>query len=220
VADPVTYRKRHQQQLRRLAHTMLPTEVGEFTAYGLRDEIDASEHVALVHGDIGGGRDVLTRLHSECLTGDVLGSQRCDCGPQLQASMARITEEGAGVVVYLRGHEGRGIGLLAKLQAYALQDAGRDTVDANLDLGYAADSRDYSAGAQMLRDLGIVSVRLLSNNPAKERALETYGVSVSERLALAVEPTAGNLRYLQTKAARMGHDLPDLADPVDAGATT
>jgi 3,4-dihydroxy 2-butanone 4-phosphate synthase/GTP cyclohydrolase II len=134
--------------------------------------------------------------------------------------MARITEEGAGVVVYLRGHEGRGIGLLAKLQAYTLQDAGRDTVDANLDLGYAADSRDYSAGAQMLRDLGIVSVRLLSNNPAKERALETYGVSVSERLALAVEPTAGNLRYLQTKAARMGHDLPDLADPVDAGATT
>jgi len=220
VADLVTYRKRHEQQLRRVAQTMLPTEFGEFTAYGFRDEIDASEHVALVHGDIGGGRDVLTRLHSECLTGDVLGSQRCDCGPQLQASMARITEEGAGVVVYLRGHEGRGIGLLAKLQAYALQDAGRDTVDANLDLGYAADSRDYSAGAQMLRDLGIVSVRLLSNNPAKERALETYGVSVSERLALAVEPTAGNLRYLQTKAARMGHDLPDLADPVDAGATT
>jgi len=220
VADLVTYRKRHEQQLRRVAQTMLPTEFGEFTAYGFRDEIDASEHVALVHGDIGGGRDVLTRLHSECLTGDVLGSQRCDCGPQLQASMARITEEGAGVVVYLRGHEGRGIGLLAKLQAYALQDAGRDTVDANLDLGYAADSRDYSAGAQMLRDLGIVSVRLLTNNPAKERALETYGVSVSERLALAVEPTAGNLRYLQTKAARMGHDLPDLADPVDAGATT
>ena len=220
VADLVTYRKRHEQQLRRVAQTMLPTEFGEFTAYGFRDEIDASEHVALVHGDIGGGRDVLTRLHSECLTGDVLGSQRCDCGPQLQASMARITEEGAGVVVYLRGHEGRGIGLLAKLQAYTLQDAGRDTVDANLDLGYAADSRDYSAGAQMLRDLGIVSVRLLTNNPAKERALETYGVSVSERLALAVEPTAGNLRYLQTKAARMGHDLPDLADPVDAGATT
>lgn len=211
IADLITYRRRHEQQLVRVTTTRLPTEFGEFTAYGYRNEIDGGEHIALVHGDISGGKDVLTRLHSECLTGDVMGSQRCDCGPQLQASMATITEHGAGVVVYLRGHEGRGIGLLSKLQAYALQDSGRDTVDANLDLGFAIDGRDYAEGAQILRDLDVGSVRLLTNNPDKETALRTYGVDVSERLPLAIEPTADNLRYLQTKATRMGHDLPDLA---------
>lgn len=210
IADLITYRRVHEQQFVRSAETRLPTEFGVFTAYGYRDVIDGSEHIALVHGDISTGTDILTRLHSECLTGDVLGSARCDCGPQLQAAMARITEHGSGVVVYLRGHEGRGIGLLAKLNAYELQDHGRDTVDANLDLGLAVDARDYAGGAQMLRDLGVSSVRLLTNNPTKVQALEVYGVQVSERLPLAIEPTTESLRYLQTKAERMGHDLPGL----------
>ena len=171
-----------------------------------------NEQVALVHGDLGYGTDVLVRVHSECLTGDVLGSQRCDCGPQLQASMAAVTEHGAGVIVYLRGHEGRGIGLLAKLRAYALQDDGQDTVDANLALGLPIDARHYADGAQILRDLGVSSVRLLTNNPDKVAALERFGVAVTERVPLAINPTEDNLRYLQTKAERMGHHLPDLVE--------
>lgn len=213
IEDLQVFLRLHESQVDRLATTRLPTEFGEFTAHGFRDRIDGSEHIALVHGDIGAdvsGHGVLTRLHSECLTGDVLGSARCDCGPQLQAAMAAITAEGAGVVVYLRGHEGRGIGLLHKLQAYALQDAGDDTVEANLRLGFGEDERDYAAGAQMLRDLGVGTVRLLTNNPDKTAALEAYGVKVAERLPIAIEPTPENIRYLQTKAERMGHDLPDL----------
>ena len=217
IADLQVYRRLHESQVERLAETRLPTEFGEFTALGYRDVIDRAEHIALVHGDPGQDR-VLVRLHSECLTGDVLGSRRCDCGPQLQASMAAITAEGAGIVVYLRGHEGRGIGLLSKLKAYALQDGGRDTVDANLDLGFGEDERDYAAGAQILRDLGVTSVRLLTNNPDKATGLETYGVKVAERLPLAVEPTPDNLRYLQTKARRMGHDLPELATSTEEDA--
>jgi len=209
IEDLQIYRRLHESQVDRLATTRLPTEFGDFTAYGFRDRIDGAEHIALVHGVLG-AEDVLTRLHSECLTGDVFGSKRCDCGPQLQASMAAITAAGSGVIVYLRGHEGRGIGLLHKLQAYGLQDSGRDTVDANLELGFGEDERDYAAGAQILRDLGVRSVRLLTNNPDKTAALEAYGVKVSERLPLAVQPTVDNLRYLQTKAERMGHDLPDL----------
>ena len=210
IEDLITYRRLHEQQMKRVTSTRLPTEFGEFTAYGFQDEFDGTENIALVYGDISDGKDVLTRVHSECFTGDVLGSKRCDCGPQLQASLASITEEGRGVVIYLRGHEGRGIGLLSKLKAYALQDAGRDTVDANLDLGFAVDARNYAGGTQMLRDLGIGSVRLLTNNPDKVRALEMYGVTVTERLPVVIEPTADNLRYLQTKAERMGHDLPNL----------
>ncbi|MGJ9412184.1 bifunctional 3,4-dihydroxy-2-butanone-4-phosphate synthase/GTP cyclohydrolase II [Aeromicrobium sp. CF4.19] len=217
IEDLQVHLRLHQSQVERLATTRLPTEFGEFTAHGFRDSIDGSEHIALVHGDITGPsgvgaarRGVLTRLHSECLTGDVLGSRRCDCGPQLQAAMAAITAEGAGVVIYLRGHEGRGIGLLHKLQAYALQDTGDDTVDANLRLGFGEDERDYAAGAQMLRDLGVESVRLLTNNPDKTAALEAYGVRVAERLPIEIEPTPENIRYLQTKAERMGHDLPGL----------
>lgn len=211
IEDLRIYRRRNESQVERLAETKLPTEFGEFKALGYLDRIDKAEHIALVYGDPGSD-DVLTRLHSECLTGDVLGSRRCDCGPQLQASMAAITAAGAGVVIYLRGHEGRGIGLLHKLQAYGLQDQGRDTVDANLDLGFGEDERDYAAGAQMLRDLGVASVRLLTNNPDKTRALEQYGVKVTERLPLFIAPTVDNLRYLQTKAARMGHVMPQLGD--------
>lgn len=215
IADLQIHLRLNESQVDRLATTSLPTEFGRFTAHGYRDRIEGSEHVALVYGDLDAaaarGEAILTRLHSECLTGDVLGSRRCDCGPQLQASMAAITAEGTGVIVYLRGHEGRGIGLLHKLQAYALQDAGRDTVDANLDLGFGEDERDYAAGAQILRDLGVAEVNLLTNNPIKASQLETYGVKVAARLPIEIAPTPENIRYLQTKAERMGHDLPGLA---------
>ncbi|MCD9198150.1 bifunctional 3,4-dihydroxy-2-butanone-4-phosphate synthase/GTP cyclohydrolase II [Aeromicrobium wangtongii] len=213
IEDLQVYRRLHESQVDRLATTRLPTEFGEFTALGYRDRIEGSEHVALVHGDPG-TEDVMVRIHSECLTGDVFGSRRCDCGPQLELSMTEITAAGAGVVVYLRGHEGRGIGLLHKLQAYALQDSGSDTVDANLQLGFGEDERDYAAGAQILRDLGITSVRLLTNNPDKTTALEAYGVKVSQRLPLVIAPTEDSLRYLQTKAERMGHDLPGLEENI------
>lgn len=209
IEDLQVYRRLHESQVDRLATTRLPTEFGEFTAHGYRDRIEGSEHIALVFGDPG-TEDVLVRIHSECLTGDVFGSRRCDCGPQLELSMTEITAAGAGVVVYLRGHEGRGIGLLHKLQAYGLQDSGADTVDANLELGFGEDERDYAAGAQILRDLGVSSVRLLTNNPDKTTALEAYGVKVTERLPLLIAPTEDSLRYLQTKAERMGHDLPGL----------
>jgi 3,4-dihydroxy 2-butanone 4-phosphate synthase/GTP cyclohydrolase II len=217
IDDLIHYRRRHESHVERVAETRLPTAHGEFTAFGYRISIDDSEHIALVHGDLGDGTDVLTRVHSECLTGDVFGSHRCDCGPQLDEALKRIVEEGRGVVVYLRGHEGRGIGLVAKLQAYQLQDGGRDTVDANLDLGLPADARHYGAATQVLRDLGVQSVRLLTNNPAKTNGLEDYGVSVSERVRLTPHPTDHNLAYLLTKRDRMGHDLPDLADHTNEG---
>ena len=210
IDDLVTYRRRHEVLVERAAETRLPTRYGDFTAYGYRITVDGGEHVALVHGDIAGQEDVLTRVHSECLTGDVFGSHRCDCGPQLEEALQRIVEEGGGVVVYLRGHEGRGIGLVAKLQAYALQDGGRDTVDANLDLGLPADARHYGAATQVLRDLDVRSVRLLTNNPAKTSNLEDYGVPVTERVPLTPHPNDHNLAYLLTKRDRMGHDLPDL----------
>lgn len=209
IEDLQVYRRLHESQVDRLATTRLPTEFGVFTAHGFRDRIEGSEHIALVYGDPG-TEDVLTRIHSECLTGDVFGSRRCDCGPQLELSMTEITTAGAGIVVYLRGHEGRGIGLLHKLRAYALQDAGHDTVDANLELGFGEDERDYAAGAQILRALGVTSARLLTNNPDKTIALEAYGVKISERLPLRIAPNEDSLRYLQTKAERMGHDLPGL----------
>jgi 3,4-dihydroxy 2-butanone 4-phosphate synthase/GTP cyclohydrolase II len=163
-----------------------------------------------VHGEVAGDARVLARVHSECLTGDVFGSHRCDCGPQLDEALSRIVEEGRGVVIYLRGHEGRGIGLVEKLRAYALQDAGRDTVEANLDLGLPADARHYGAATQILRDLGVHSVRLLTNNPDKTISLEEYGVPVAARVPLTPRPNDHNLAYLQTKRDRMGHDLPDL----------
>jgi 3,4-dihydroxy 2-butanone 4-phosphate synthase/GTP cyclohydrolase II len=210
IEELVRYRHRTEVLVERVAVTSLPTEHGDFTAFGYRIAYDDSEHVALVYGDVAGPEPVLTRVHSECLTGDVFGSHRCDCGPQLEEALARVVEEGRGVVVYLRGHEGRGIGLVAKLQAYALQDAGRDTVDANLDLGLPADARHYGAATQVLRDLGVQSVRLLTNNPDKTASLEEFGVHVVERVPIVTRPNDHNLAYLQTKRDRMGHQLPDL----------
>jgi 3,4-dihydroxy 2-butanone 4-phosphate synthase / GTP cyclohydrolase II len=210
IDDLVRYRHRTEVLVERVAATRLPTRHGEFTAYGYRSTIDGSEHLALVHGDLTGDEPVLTRVHSECLTGDVFGSQRCDCGPQLDEALERVAQAGRGVVVYLRGHEGRGIGLVAKLQAYALQDAGRDTVDANLDLGLPADARHYGAASQVLRDLGVSRVRLLTNNPEKSESLDDFGIRVDEQLSLTPRPNKHNLAYLRTKRDRMGHSLPGL----------
>jgi 3,4-dihydroxy 2-butanone 4-phosphate synthase / GTP cyclohydrolase II len=207
IADMVKYRRRTEQQVERVVDTRIPTPHGVFTAVGYRATHDAAEHVALVYGEIGDGEDVLVRVHSECLTGDVFASLRCDCGPQLQAALARVAAEGRGVVLYMRGHEGRGIGLLHKLQAYQLQDAGRDTVDANLDLGLPADARDYGTGAQILADLGIRTMRLLTNNPAKRAGLEGYGLEIIGREATPVRAHPENVRYLRTKRDRMGHLL-------------
>ncbi|MFG3371214.1 bifunctional 3,4-dihydroxy-2-butanone-4-phosphate synthase/GTP cyclohydrolase II [Streptomyces sp. NPDC048156] len=216
IEDLIAYRRSSEPTVRREAEVNLPTAFGDFTAYGYRSTVDGVEHVALVHGEIGDGKDVLVRVHSECLTGDVFHSLRCDCGPQLEESMRRITAEGRGVVVYLRGHEGRGIGLLSKLRAYELQERGRDTLDANLELGLPADSRDYAAGAQILEDLGVRSLRLLTNNPDKTDALVRHGLEVAAREPMPVQAGEHNLRYLRTKRDRMGHDLPWL----DAPATT
>ncbi|WP_153814891.1 bifunctional 3,4-dihydroxy-2-butanone-4-phosphate synthase/GTP cyclohydrolase II [Streptomyces sp. SUK 48] len=213
IEDLVAHRRGTEPTVRREAETLLPTRHGTFTAHGYRSTVDGVEHVALVHGEIGTGEDVLVRVHSECLTGDVFGSLRCDCGPQLDSSLARIQEEGRGVVVYLRGHEGRGIGLLSKLRAYELQEQGRDTLDANLELGLPADARDYGAGAQILADLGVRSVRLMTNNPDKADALERHGVRVAGREPMPVQAGEHNLRYLRTKRDRMGHDLPWLDTP-------
>lgn len=213
----VHYRRRTEMNLERAAVTILPTEFGTFTAYGYRDTIDRSEHVALVAGDVtqlSSGEPVLTRVHSECLTGDAFGSLRCDCGPQLQEAMRQVQLEGLGVVIYTRGHEGRGIGLLSKLQAYALQDAGRDTVDANLDLGLPADARHYAAASHIMRDLGVARVKLLTNNPRKVDELVGYGVPCVQRVPLATKPNIHNLPYLMTKRDRMGHQIPGLEEGV------
>ncbi|MGC9668607.1 bifunctional 3,4-dihydroxy-2-butanone-4-phosphate synthase/GTP cyclohydrolase II [Planosporangium sp. 12N6] len=210
IADLIAYRRRTGTQVERVVETRLPTEAGLFRAVGYRSEIDDAEHVVLVYGDLGDGEDVLVRVHSECLTGDVFGSLRCDCGPQLEAAMRRVAAEGRGVVLYMRGHEGRGIGLLHKLRAYELQDQGRDTVDANLELGLPADARDYGTGAQILVDLGVRSMRLLTNNPAKRAGLEGYGLKVLGRVGLPVRPHPENVRYLRTKRDRMGHLLEEL----------
>ncbi len=212
IEQLVEYRRRTERQVSRRAQTRLPNAFGLWQAFGYRHEIDGTEHVALVLGDVVGGTDVLTRLHSECLTGDVFGSLRCDCGAQLEAAMAAIAAEGRGVVLYLRGHEGRGVGLLSKLQAYELQDAGADTVDANLELGLPADAREYSAGAQMLADLGVSSVRLLTNNPAKVSGLTGCGVDVTARIPLTAAVTPYNLRYLTTKRDKLGHQIQNLND--------
>ncbi|GAA2728432.1 GTP cyclohydrolase II [Streptomyces nogalater] len=193
----------------RVVNAPLPTVYGQFQAIGYLDHDRGDEQVALVYGDIGTD-DVLTRLHSECLTGDAFGSRHCECGDQLAAALRAVVAEGGGVVVYLRGHEGRGIGLLAKLRAMALQAEGLDTVEANLALGLPVDARDYGVAAGILRDLGVRSVRLLSNNPRKREALVRHGVRVAEQVPLLIEPCESNITYLRTKRERMDHHLPHL----------
>ena len=213
IADLIAYIRRTESQIERVAETVLPTDYGDFRAVGYRSLIDGAEHLALVRGEVGDGEPTLVRVHSECLTGDVFGSLRCDCGPQLHAAMRMVAAADRGVVLYLRGHEGRGIGLLQKLLAYRLQDDGRDTVDANLDLGLPADAREYGTGAQILADLGVRDMQLLTNNPAKRAGLEGYGLRIVERVAIEAGINDHNLAYLRTKRARMGHELSDAVDP-------
>ncbi|GGV14789.1 riboflavin biosynthesis protein RibBA [Kitasatospora herbaricolor] len=214
IEDLIAYRRRTELHVDRAAVTALPTAYGDFTAVGYRGTLDGIEHIALVAGGLDAdgkvpdGEGLLVRVHSECLTGDVFGSLRCDCGPQLQASLEKVAAAGRGVVLYLRGHEGRGIGLAHKLRAYELQEQGRDTVDANLDLGLPADGRDYSIGAQMLTDLGVRSLTLLTNNPDKIAALTEHGLKVKGREPVPTVPGEHNLAYLRTKRDRMGHQLP------------
>jgi 3,4-dihydroxy 2-butanone 4-phosphate synthase / GTP cyclohydrolase II len=216
IADLIRYRHRTEKLVKRLTEARLPTEWGEFTCYAYTSELDGTEHLAFVMGspaDLATAEDgVLVRVHSECLTGDVFGSRRCDCGPQLEEAMRRVADEGRGVVVYLRGHEGRGIGLGHKLRAYNLQDNGHDTVDANLALGLPVDSREYGIGSQILVDLGVSRMKLMTNNPAKYGGLDGYGLEIVDRVALMTEPNADNIHYLRTKRERMGHILEGLDD--------
>ena len=212
IADLIRYRRQREKLVKRIAEAPIPTEWGEFTCYAYASVLNQDQHLAFVKGAVQGEENVLVRMHSECLTGDVFGSLRCDCGPQLEASMQRIAEQGLGAVVYLRGHEGRGIGIAHKLAAYKLQDEGHDTVDANLRLGLPVDSREYGIGAQILVDLGITTMRLLTNNPAKYGGLEGFGLEIVERVPLEVEPNPHNIHYLRTKKARMGHLLEGLDD--------
>lgn len=212
IADLIRYRRRHEKLIARVGEASLPTEFGDFRAVAFESTLDGTQHLALVHGDLSRSSSPLVRVHSECLTGDVMGSLRCDCGPQLHTALAKIAAEGAGVVVYLRGHEGRGIGLGHKIRAYALQEQGRDTVDANVELGLPVDSREYGIGAQILVDLGVTSMRLMTNNPMKYGGLEGFGLNIIERVALESTPTPFNQDYLRTKKERMGHLLGDLGE--------
>jgi 3,4-dihydroxy 2-butanone 4-phosphate synthase/GTP cyclohydrolase II len=207
IDELAAYRRSHEVLVEHLAVADIPTRHGTFAAHVYRSRLDGLEHVAMVKGQVRGAENVLVRVHSECFTGDVLGSMRCDCGQQLDLALQRIAAAGRGVVVYLRGHEGRGIGLPRKLHAYQLQDRGRDTVEANLDLGLPVDSRSYDVGAQILTDLGVTTLRLMSNNPAKFSELKGYRLKVVERVPLITPPTAENVHYLRTKQLRLGHQL-------------
>jgi 3,4-dihydroxy 2-butanone 4-phosphate synthase / GTP cyclohydrolase II len=216
VADLIRYRRRNERLVERIAKVKLPTRFGEFTAYGYESVVDHSTHVALVAGDLAGAEDVLVRVHSECLTGDVFHSLRCDCGAQLEEAMRRVQAEGTGVVLYMVGHEGRGIGLANKLRAYELQEQGADTVEANEALGFPADLRDYGIGAQILVDLGVTTMRLMTNNPKKISGIEGYGLTVTEQVPLEIEAGPDNIAYLRTKKDKMLHSL----DLGDAGRTS
>jgi 3,4-dihydroxy 2-butanone 4-phosphate synthase/GTP cyclohydrolase II len=206
IADLIEYRRHHDKMVRKVAEAELPTKYGEFKLIAYKSEIDTDEHVALVMGDISGDEPVLVRVHSECLTGDAFGSLRCDCGEQLDMAMKAIAKEGRGVLLYLR-QEGRGIGLHNKIRAYELQDKGLDTVEANVKLGFAPDLRDYGIGAQILTDLGLHTIRMLTNNPKKLIGLEGYGLKVAETLPIICEPNQYNIHYLETKETKMGHTL-------------
>ncbi len=215
IADLIAYRRRREKLVRRVAEATIPTEHGEFVSYAYESVIDGSVHVALVLGDVGDGADILVRVHSECLTGDVFGSLRCDCGTQLESAFRKIGQEGRGVVLYFRGHEGRAIGLAHKLRAYRLQEQGRDTVEANVELGFPPDSREYGLGAQILYDLGVRTMRLLTNNPAKRAGLEGYGLAILERVPIETHPTPENIGYLRAKREKLGHLLDNLDDATD-----
>ena len=212
IDDLIRYRRRNEKLVRQVSEARIPTEAGEYRACVYESVLDGEQHLALVLGDVDGQENVLVRVHSECLTGDVFGSLRCDCGPQLHKAIDLIEEEGSGVIVYLRGHEGRGIGLAHKIRAYRLQEQGHDTVDANLEQGLPVDSREYGIGAQILVDLGISTMRLMTNNPAKYGGLQGFGLEIVERVQL--EPTANpeNIEYLRTKRERMGHLFEGLDD--------
>ncbi len=212
IAELIRYRRQTEKLVKRVAEARIPTDWGEFTAYVYESVLDGEQHIAMVKGAVQGQDNVLVRVHSECLTGDVFGSLRCDCGVQLDAAMKRIAEEGMGALVYLRGHEGRGIGIGHKIRAYSLQDKGRDTVEANLELGLPVDSREYGIGSQILVDLGITTMRLMTNNPAKYGGLEGYGLEIVDRVPLQPVPNPENIRYLRTKRERMGHLLEGLDD--------
>ena len=211
IEELIAYRRRREQLVLHRSSAALPTPYGPSTVHAYESMLDGVEHLALVRGDVGGGDPVLVRVHSECLTGDVFGSGRCDCGAQLQLALANIADAGRGVVIYLRGHEGRGIGVAAKIEAYRLQDGGLDTVDANLALGLPVDDRDYGIGAQILDDLGVQAVRLMTNNPAKTEGLSGYGFDITERVPLIIEPTADNGDYLSAKRRKLGHLLPQVS---------
>jgi 3,4-dihydroxy 2-butanone 4-phosphate synthase / GTP cyclohydrolase II len=207
IADLIRYRRHREKLVRRISEARIPTKYGEFTAYVFESLLDGTEHMAFVRGEVAGKSNVLVRVHSECLTGDVFGSIRCDCGLQLDLALERVAEENEGVIVYLRGHEGRGIGLGHKLRAYTLQDQGRDTVEANVELGFPIDSREYGIGSQILVDLGITTMRVMTNNPAKYGGLEGYGLEIVERVPLRSRPTDENIAYLRAKQEKMGHLL-------------
>ena len=212
IADLIRHRRQTEKLVKRIGEATIPTDWGDFTCYAYESLLDVEQHVALVKGAVQGQDDVLVRVHSECLTGDVFGSHRCDCGTQLEAALERVADEGLGVVVYLRGHEGRGIGIGHKLRAYRLQEQGRDTVDANLELGLPIDTREYGIGAQILVDLGITTMRIMTNNPAKYGGIEGFGLEITERVPLSGATTPENIRYLRTKRERMGHLLEGLDD--------
>ncbi len=220
IAELIEFRRRHEKLVTRMGSAQVPTEWGVFTCVAFRSELDGVEHLAFTMGDVADGAPVLVRVHSECLTGDVFASRRCDCGPQLHSAMEKVAAEGRGAIVYLRGHEGRGIGIGHKIRAYSLQDQGLDTVDANTRLGLPVDSREYGIGAQILADLGIHQLRLMTNNPAKYGGLAGYGLSVVERVPLATIPTPENVDYLRTKRDRLGHllDLPTTDQPQEASS--
>ncbi len=207
VADLIRYRRVNEKLVHQIVETPIPTKWGEFVAHGYETTVDANPYIALVMGDVSDGEPTLVRIHSGCLTGDVLGSLRCDCGEQLDVAMQTIAKEGKGVLLYIYHHEGRGIGLVNKLKAYSLQDHGADTVEANEMLGFPPDMRDYSIGAQILVDLGLKKIRLMTNNPAKYAALRGYDLEIAERVPLVCIPNAANKKYLKTKKERMGHDL-------------
>ena len=210
IADMIRYRRRTEKLVRLVSEARIPTMWGDFTCKVYESVLDGEQHIALVRGEIAGADDVLVRVHSECLTGDVFGSMRCDCGVQLDAAMKLISEEGSGVIVYLRGHEGRGIGIGHKIRAYELQDEGADTVEANEALGLPVDSREYGIGAQILVDLGVTTMRLITNNPAKYGGLDGFGLDITDRVPSVTAPNPENIRYLKTKAEKMGHLLEGL----------